>query len=361
MSSEVTEIKENRKYLKAPDITLRVTDRCDLACIHCFADSSKGAENELTTDEIKGIIEWMSSNGSFRLGLTGGEPTLREDILEIAAYAKEHNLWTILTTNAFSLAEELCKGLRDIAIDQVDVSLDNSSADAHDHFRGRKGSFARATEAVRMLRSFGITTAITSVISSWNFDDLPSLYQLARELGASCFKADAFIAIGRGDTNLALTSEQFKYVCEWMDSLDDPDITVDRFSEKFDFLSNRECSPNILEVMFGHKGIPVCEAGITRCTILADGTVQPCSYFCTPEFYAGNIREKTLDEIWNESEVLNKLRNAGTFEDTCQTCEYNTMCRGGCRARAYYMGGNLYGPDPYCWVASKGDDDVQED
>lgn len=355
MSSEAAELERGEKYLKAPDITLRVTDKCDLSCIHCFADSSKSAQNELTTDEIKGIIEWAGRKGSFRLGLTGGEPTLREDLLEIAEYAKEHHLWTILTTNGFSLTEDFCKELQKIAIDQVDVSLDNSTAEAHDHFRGRNGSFARATRAVKMLRRFNITTAITSVVSSWNFNDLSSLYTLARELGASSFKMDAFIAIGRGVDDLALTPQQFKHVYEWIDSLNDPDIAVDRFSEKFDFLLNNKCSLNILEAMFSHKGVPVCEAGITRCTILADGTVQPCSYFCTSEFYAGNIREKTLDEIWNNSEVLNTLRNVGTFEGACQACRYNTMCRGGCRARAYYMGGNLYGPDPYCWVASTGD------
>ncbi len=349
----MTEKKDTIKYSSVPDITLRVTDRCDLHCIHCFVDSGAGMENELTTDEIKGIIDWAVKHGAFRLGITGGEPTLREDLVEIAGYAIENGLWTMITTNGFSLTEDLCRRLKEIKINQVDVSIDNSTAEAHDHFRGRKGSFERATKAVKMLRSYDIRTAITAVVSTRNFEDLPSLYQLARKLGASQFKVDAFIATGRGESSLALTAEQFRAVYEWMDRLHDPDIEVERFTDKFDFLYDRPCIPNILETVFDLKGVPVCEAGITRCTITADGTVLPCSYFCTSEFYVGNIRENTLDEIWHKSEILNTFREIGTFEGACKTCEHNDVCRGGCRARAYYMGGDPFGPDPYCWVAHK--------
>ncbi len=359
-STDRDEVVDAVKYLKAPDITLRVTEKCNLRCIHCFADSGSSTVNELETDEIKGIIDWAARNGSFRLGITGGEPTLREDILEIIGYARERNLWTIMVTNGFSLTEELCRGLRATGINQVDVSVDNSHAEAHDYFRGQKGSFERATRAVKTLLRHDIPTAVTSVASAWNIDDLPSLYQLARELGATSFRLDAFIAIGRGESNLALTPEQFKNVYEWVNTLHDPDTAVDGFSSQFDFLYTDKYQPDILEVTCGHKGVPLCEAGIARCSIKADGTVSPCSYFCTPEFYAGNIRENTLDEIWHESDVLKEFRQPHPYDGVCKSCEHNTVCRGGCRARAYYMGGNLYGADPYCWVASKGGKNVQE-
>ena len=337
------------EYFKGPNLILRVTDRCDLRCIHCFVDSGRSHVNELTTDEIKGIIDWAARNGSFRLGITGGEPTLRKDLVEIAGYARENGLWTMITTNGFSLTEDLCRKLKEIEINQVDVSIDNSTAEAHDHFRGCKGSFERATQAVKMLLSHNITTAVTAVVSTRNFEDLPSLYQLARELKVPFFRADVFIALGRGQRDLALTAEQFRTVYEWMDKLHDPGIKAERIFGNFDFLFPDKYRPDIMEVACGHKGVPVCEAGITRCSITADGTVLPCSYFCTPEFYAGNIRENTLDEIWHKSEVLKEFRKPGTFEGACKTCEYNTVCRGGCRARAYYMGEN--GLDPYCWVA----------
>lgn len=357
MRSELPDVAEHtstRNYFKAPDMTLRVTEKCDLSCIHCFAAStSTHAPEELTIEEIQDIMDWAYHHDAFRIGITGGEPTLRDDLVDMVRYAKERMLWTMVTTNGFSLTEELCRGLKDSGVDQVDVSLDNSTAEAHDHFRGCRGSFARATKAVEMLVSHDIPTAITCVVSAWNVEDLHSLYRLARELGATFFKVDAFIAVGRGEKTLALAAEQFKSIYEWMDTLHDEKIEVERFSDKFDFLYPTKRSPSILETLFGHKGFPVCEAGITRCSIMANGTVVPCSYFCTREFYAGNVREQSLDEIWNESDVLTPFRTPHPFEGVCCECEYHAVCRGGCRARAYYMGEGFYGPDPYCWVASE--------
>ena len=353
MESPEAAEQDAKRYFEAPDITLRVTDRCNLECIHCFAGSAKeSGDTELSLHEIKGIIDWASGRGSFRLGITGGEPTLRKDLVEIVRYAKDSNLWTMVTTNGYSLTDDLCSALHSAGIDQVDVSLDNSTAALHDHFRGRTGSFERAVKAVSTLMSHNIVTAVTSVVSTWNVEDLSALYQLARESGAAIFKVDAFIAVGRGQQELALSPEQFKNVYEWMDTLDDPDITAEKFSDKFDFLYAAP-SLNVLEAVFDYKGAPVCEAAITRCTITAEGVVLPCSYFCTPEFYAGNIREQPLDEIWDESEVFKTFRTIHPFEGACTSCEYNTVCRGGCRARAYYMGEHPLGPDPYCWLATK--------
>jgi radical SAM protein with 4Fe4S-binding SPASM domain len=347
--------KVEREYFQAPDITLRVTDRCNLHCTHCFADSSAHLhENELTTEEVCSIIDWASDNGTFRLGITGGEPTLREDLLTIIAYAKSRDLWTMLTTNGFAVSEALCKGLSDNQIDQVDVSVDHSSPSLHDAFRGQPGVYDQALNTIGLLQDYNIPTAITTVISSWNFDNFHQLYELAQRLHVSMFKVDAFIAIGRGDMNLALTAGQFKWLYEWFSQSHDSDsqMLLGNFSDKFDFLYDEAAySSDILQAVCGYRGQPVCEAGITRCTITAQGTVLPCSYFCTEEFYAGNMRSSSLDHIWHDSAVMNRMREEHAFQGICSTCEHNIRCRGGCRARAYYMGEHPQGPDPYCWIA----------
>jgi radical SAM protein with 4Fe4S-binding SPASM domain len=351
--AEMANQKEEMEYFQAPDITVRITDRCNFHCIHCFVDSgSRVCENELSTEELKSIIDWAADNGSFRLGITGGEPTLRKDLLEIITYAKSKNLWTMVTTNGYALSREFCKKLGDTQIDQVDVSLDHAAADHHDQFRGQPGAYDCAIRTIKMLTQYEVPTAITSVISSWNFDSFQQLYALAHESTVTMFKADAFIAIGRGEMGLALTPLQFKWLYDWFIQNCDSHMLHDTFSDKFDFLYDQEryCA-NILDAILGYRGMPICEAGITRCTITAQGTVLPCSYFSTPEFYAGNVRTSSLDEIWHNSEVMNTMRKRTDFEGICTSCEYNTLCRGGCRARAHFMGKTRYGPDPYCWIA----------
>ena len=351
-----------REYFQAPDITLRVTDRCNLSCTHCFADSSTHSyEDELTTEEIYSIIDWAADNGTFRLGITGGEPTLRKDLCKIIAYAKSKNLWTMLTTNGYAVSEVLCKELSDVQVDQVDVSLDHADPTLHDSFRGKPGVYQHALTTIDLLQSYDVPTAITSVISSWNFDSFLQLYALAQKVQVSMFKADAFIAIGRGDRELALTPHQFKWLYEWFSTPHDSQVFLGNFSDKFDFLYDEQSySSDILQAIMGYKGQPICEAGITRCTITAEGMVLPCSYFCTQEFYAGSIRSASLDDIWHTSDVLNRMREETAFQESCESCQYNTLCRGGCRARAYYMGSHPSGPDPYCWIAcsTEGEDHV---
>ena len=345
--------KEEMEYFQAPDITVRITDKCNFHCIHCFADSgSQVYENELSTEELKSIICWAADNGSFRIGITGGEPTLRKDLLEIITYAKSKNLWTMVTTNGYGLSKEFCKNLSDVQIDQVDVSLDHADADLHDQFRGQPGAHGSAIRTIDTLMQYEVPTAVTSVISSWNFDFFLELNSLVQKIGVTMFKADAFIAIGRGEMNLALTPMQFKWLYDFFIQGHDSHMLHETFSDKFDFLyDQKRYRENILDAILGYRGVPICEAGITRCTITAQGTVLPCSYFCTPEFYAGNVRSLPLDEIWHNSEVLSTMRKRNDFEGTCTSCEYKTICRGGCRARAYFMGNAPRGPDPYCWIA----------
>lgn len=338
-------------------IALELTRSCNLDCVHCRASASKGSyPNELETQEIFKILEEISKLSKPVLILTGGEPLLRKDLLEIVRKAKDLGLKPVLATNGTLLTQKLALELKESGIARVSISLDGGTSETHDSFRGVPGAFEGALKGIEILREVKLPFQINTTITSLNYKELPKIHQLAKSLGASAHHIFLLVPVGRGKF---LKEKKFLKELE--------ELLIWFFYQKKSSTLNLKatCAPfyyRILREKAYEEGLPInvetfgldaltrgCLAGTGFCFISHIGKVQPCGYL---EVIAGDLRKNSFKEIWESSEVFNNLRNFQLYKGKCGKCEYIRVC-GGCRARAYELTGDYLEEEPLCLYQPK--------
>lgn len=341
----------NQRNLSAPLAAIwEITKRCNLRCKHCFSNSGSPEFDELTTNEIKQIIDLLANNKIFYINFTGGEPLLQPDIIEILTYASHKKISLSLSTNGFLLTKRIAELLQETNVLQVQISIDGIN-DLHDSFRGVCGSFQRALKAIKLLRDVGIEVAVSTTINKTNIDQISKIIDLAWDAGASIFKTTLFIPVGRGNTNqmeLGLESDDIHRLALLMKE------KKKEFRDKL-FLDNSSCYTWLFETdkleapsWMNSKSIG-CAAGRSSIFITAEGNVVPCPFL--RDLKMGNLRRDSFNSIW-ETDSLDTFRNLrpGDLAGKCSTCEHlGIRCYGGCRAAALAYNEDLFGEDPFCW------------
>lgn len=347
--------RERKKQLSAPLFVIwEITGACNLKCKHCLSSSGKPHPDELNTQEAKRLIDALEEMKVFNISFSGGEPLVRPDIFELLGYASQRRVGMDLLTNGYMITPKVIKRLNDTDIFSVQVSLDGTER-THDNFRGIKGSYERAIEAVRLLREANFTVSISSAVTKQNVNEIPRIIDLAVDLGANLYKTTLFMPAGRGKGNideLVLTPSEVK---------DFSSMLREKKEEVGDkiVISNEDIYPWLKEKAdddISH-GFEVdeshtigCTAGNTSMYITPNGRMAPCPFL--RDFEAGNVRKRTPKEIWDGSEMFNIFRNVrkGDLKGRCGDCDYlGISCYGGCRAAAYAHSGDLYAEDPLCW------------
>jgi radical SAM protein with 4Fe4S-binding SPASM domain len=302
-------------------VHLEVIAACQLACTHCFAGDLP-RKTTLTLAEIDRLCGELAALGSFRLGLTGGEPLLRKDIIDLVDAATGHGLHPCMTTNALALDEPLARELGKRDLVWLNVSLDGATAETNDAVRGA-GTFDAVVGKLRALgRYMRFTLAFT--ITKRSAPEVVACAKLARELGAhsAVFRPLYPVGVARAHPEL-------------MPSYDDYTGALARLAETTELSAIDPFSPTARAetqaVTYAGAG---CGAANLVASVSASGDVNPCS-FLGPAFDAGNIRTRPFAEIWNASQTFRKLRDRGG--------EF----RGGCRARAQAAHGDAFARDPW--------------
>lgn len=325
-----------------------VTYACNLSCPHCLTDSGRKASRELDTKEAFRLIDVLAKAKVLYLSLVGGEPFARRDILDLLIYLADTGMRVDIATNGFHVPQKIIKGLRDLPVFQIQVSIDGIG-DQHDRFRGRDRAFENACKTLRVFKDEGLSTSISTTATAQNVDRLGELIELAIELGCDAFKAIPFIPAGRGKQNggdLAL------------DKLGSLKLsrTLAEKSREFAGRINISTESTFLFLLDppamsdAADGRMICSAGYDELSVGADGTAYPCPFL--HDFPLGNLLTDSMDRIWYESAVLNDMRTLEkqAMSGPCRTCQHAPgHCRGGCRASAFLACGDLKGSDPLCF------------
>ncbi|MEE9192852.1 MAG: heme b synthase [Candidatus Aerophobetes bacterium] len=334
-------------------IACEVTRRCNLACLHCRASAqSEPYPDELTGEEWMRLIDEIASLGKPILILTGGEPTLRRDIYEIAEHASSKGLRVVLSSNGININKESTKRMKNAGIKRLSISLDGATSRTHDSFRGVKGAFEKAVRGAKEAKEADLDLQINTTITRLNLEEVPGILNLAARLGVVAYHPFLLVPVGRASQLKAqeIPAEEYEKLLCWFAQI----------REKIALPIKVTCAPHyyrILHQRARQRGKTVsahtqglnaftqgCLGGTAFCFISFRGDVQPCGYL---ELKCGNIREKSFSEIWRNSEVLNDLRNIGKYQGKCGRCEFKRIC-GGCRARAYSVSGDCLAEEPYC-------------
>jgi heme b synthase len=337
-------------------IAWEITRRCNLRCVHCRSSSEEEARGhpDFSFDEAVRVLDDISSYAKPVVVLSGGEPLVRKDVFDIALYGTGKGLRMCLATNGVLVTDEVCGRIRESGIRICSLSLDGSNSEVHDDFRNQKGAFQGVMNAARLFREHGIEFIINSSFTKRNRDEIPKVYRLAKELGATAWYMFMIVPTGRGEEilNELIPKEEYEEILEWHYQME---------KNEDDMLVRPTCAPHYYRIVlkkskeegqkfkrrtlkFSTGGAKGCLAGQLICLIDVDGNVLPCSYF--PKA-AGNIREQSFREIWEDSKLFRDMRDFKAYKGKCGKCEFINVC-GGCRARAYAITGDYMDEEPFC-------------
>ncbi len=333
-----------------------ITRRCNLHCVHCRSSSELDVKGhpDFSLEEARRVIDDIASFANPVVVLSGGEPLLRDDVYEIASYGTSKGLRMCLATNGTLVTSEVCRKLKESGICMVSLSLDGSTAQVHDDFRQQPGAFEGTMNAARLFRENGISFLINSSFTKRNQGEIQKIYRLAKEIGATAWYMFMIVPTGRGKEILdeLISPEDYEELLKWhyeMEKHEDqilvrPTCAPHYYRIRMQMAKEEGIKLEHRSLKFSTGGAKGCLAGQLISLIDVDGNVLPCSYF--PKA-AGNIRESSMKEIWENSPLFKELRDFSLYKGRCGKCEYVRVC-GGCRARAYAINGDYLAEEPFC-------------
>lgn len=321
-------------------VSWNTTNACNMYCDHCYRDAGCKAEEELSTAEAKTLLEQIARAGFKIMIFSGGEPLMRPDIVELVAYAASLGLRPVFGTNGTLITLEIAQKLKAAGAMGMGISLDSMDREKHNKFRKFPGAWEGAVQGMRNCRAAGLPFQIHTTVMEWNNHELEDLTDFAVAEGAVAHHFFFLVPTGRAKT---IEAESLR-----AEAYEDTLTRIMKKQQEVEIELKPTCAPQFLRIA-AQMGLKTrfrrgCLAGTAYCIISPRGKVQPCAYL---NMELGDVRQTPFDEIWKNSEVLNKLRTL-EYSGGCGSCEYKRAC-GGCRARAaYYHEGDYMAEEPWC-------------
>ncbi len=355
---------------KKPVVVWNMTRRCNLKCVHCYAQAKDiEFENELSTEEGKALIDDLASFGSPVILFSGGEPTMRKDLPELAAYAREKGMRAVISTNGTLIDRDLAKKLKDVGLSYVGVSLDGIR-ETNDKFRGMNGAFDAALRGLHNCQEEGIKVGLRFTINKQNVRDIPAIFDMLEEekIPRICFYH--LVYAGRGskmvneDLSLEESRQAVDLILERTRKLHEKGfpaevLTVDNHCDgPYLYMKllkeNPERAAEVFELLSMNQGN---SSGIGIGCVSWDGAVHADQFWRHYSF--GNVRERPFSEIWTDlsDELMAGLKNRKPLikahADRCAHCKWLDICNGNFRVRAEAVYGNVWADDPACYLTKE--------
>lgn len=316
-----------------------ITLACCYNCRHCGSRAGRARENELTTTECLDVVRQLKDLGCRRVNLIGGEVFMRSDWAEVVAAITGSGMNCAIITNGFDFGPELIGTLKAVRIESVAVSIDGDR-EVHDYLR-MEGSYERALMAVDALNEAGIPVSVITTLNSMNIDRLDAMYDELAGRGIFAWQLQACSPMGNA-SGLGVDWDfdhikAIRFVEKHMD--DDFAIGV---ADNIGYFSESEgCLRGNRSGLAVFRG---CKAGLTSIGIDSAGNVRGCESMYDERFNEGNLRERTLREIWEDPDAFayNRKFDESMLSGACAGCEMGGYCAGGCRSYNYFTSGNMY-------------------
>ncbi|MBI4620619.1 MAG: 12,18-didecarboxysiroheme deacetylase [Desulfobacterales bacterium] len=349
---------------KKPVVVWNVGRRCNLRCIHCYSHS-KDTEygGELSTEEGIALIDNLADFGAPVILFSGGEPLMRKDIFQLARHATEKGMRAVISTNGTLITREAAKILQSIGLSYVGVSLDGMM-ETNDRFRGVEGAFNAAIAGIRNCKEAGIKVGLRFTINKRNVHDVPWIFKLLEEenIPRVCFYHLVYAGRGSKLVKEDLSHEETRRVV---------DLIIDKTKELFDRGISKEVltvdnhadgvylylrvlredprrAEEVLELLKMNEGN---SSGNGIGCVSWDGSIHADQFWRHYSF--GNVKERPFSEIWMDTsnELMAKLKDKKPHvKGRCARCKWLDICGGNFRVRAEAVTGDLWFPDPACYL-----------
>ena len=344
-----------------------MTRRCNLKCVHCYAqaETDKGID-PISTAQAKVLIDDLASYGAPVMLFSGGEPTIRKDLPELASYATQKGMRAVISTNGTLIDRAMAKELKAVGLSYVGVSLDGGE-DVHDHFRGVKGAFRRALGGLDYCREEGIKVGLRFTINKRNAVEIPKIFDILRDrdIPRVCFYHLVYSGRGTSLIEEDLNHEETRAAV---------DLIMDKTRESFQAgkpkevltVDNHADGPYVWMRLL--KEDPARAEEVFRLLQFNEGNSSGRGIGCiswngdvsADQFWRhhvfGNVLERPFSQIWDDPniELLHKLKDKKPHvKGRCAKCRFLNICGGNFRSRAEAYYGDEWAEDPACYLTDE--------
>lgn len=349
---------------RGPVVVWNCTKTCNLKCKHCYASAdNKRYEGELTLNESKKFIDDLKEFNVPALLFSGGEPLMKENILDLLDYANARKIRSTISTNGTLLDKDTCKSLKKINLGYVGVSLDGIGSN-HDKFRGVKGAFDSSLRGIRNCIEVDQKVGLRFTINKNNYKDLEDIFNLIKEekIPRVCFYHLVYSGRGSKMMDEDISKEETRQALDLIISKAiefGPSVeilTVDNHADAvYTYLKSLEKfknkSDNVLKLLKTNGGN---RSGMAFANVDFYGNVHPDQF--TWQYTFGNVKEEKFGSIWRNSnhEILKGLRNRKELlKGRCSNCKWLNVCNGNFRTRAEAVHNDFWAEDPACYLTDE--------
>lgn len=343
-------MKKNICNFQLRSCVWEITLSCCFSCRYCGSGAGKARKNELTTQECLDVASQLADMGCRRVSLIGGEVFMRQDWPIIVNALTSRNISVSVITNGFLFSAQTITTLKNLNIESVAVSLDGPE-EIHDLFR-QKGSFSRAVRAIDVLTENGIAVSVISTLHSQNVSFLDAMYEVLKDKNIFAWQLQACSPMGNASDGGFSTAIDFRKVIAFVEKHLGKSPFVIGIADNIGYYTESEGylrgSTNGLSFFTG------CRAGLSSIGIDSVGNVRGCESLYDDSFIEGNLREKSLYDIWNDPDAFsyNRQFTAEKLTGVCKECKYSEICAGGCRSYNHFSHRKLY-ESPCCAYGAK--------
>lgn len=333
-------------------VVWELTLACDQPCTHCGSRAGTAREGELSTEAALGVVAQLAAMKTFEVVLIGGEAYLHPGFLDIIRALRKAGVRPTMTTGGRGITPELAQQMAEAGLHSVSVSIDGLEV-THDLFRASKGSFAAATNALRYLKAAGLRIAANSNFNRLNLDDAEPLYEHLRDLGILAWQVILTVPLGRAADRPGMLLQPWDLLtlmpllARLKERAYDDGIFIQPSNNLGYFGPEETLMRSPARGMTDH--FSGCQAGKLVMGIEANGAVKGCPSLQSRHYIGGSLKDRPLEEIWNQTPQLAFARNR-TVEDLwgfCRTCPFAETCMGGCTFTAHSLF-DRPGNNPYC-------------
>jgi len=324
-------------------VVWETTLNCNMKCLHCGSSAGQSRRNELTTQEGLSLCEDLKKLGTRLITLMGGEPFLRKDWHILAQHIRNLEMNFTIMSNGLIIDEKIVSQLIKLNPYAVAISLDGGTTETHNSIRRVNTSFERCIRGLGLLRQANLPATVVTTVHKQNFKELPIIRDFLLNKGIA-WQIQMANPVGRFPESLMLSKKEFYSVALFIASMrkkhsikELPLMGAHNFGYHSKILPNITILPWI-----------GCQAGITAIGIQSNGGIKGC--LSLPDvFIEGNIREKSIADIWNDPDSFSYNRNfkKEDLNGECKDCKHGRRCHGGCLTVSASLTGKNH-CDPYC-------------
>jgi Fe-coproporphyrin III synthase len=353
---------------RRPIVVWNLTRTCNLRCVHCYTSSeARKYPDELTTEQAKAVLDDLAEFKVPAVLFSGGEPLVRPDLFELAAYARSKDLHVVASTNGTLIDHAVAQKFKDLQFAYVGISLDSATPAIHDEFRGVKGAFERTMRGFKHCVEVGQKVGLRLTLTRHTAESLNKIFDFieAEGIDRACFYH--LCPAGRGKSLLDMTpAESRKAMDTIIDRTDDlmkrgkrvEILTVDNHCDgPYLYLRMlREQNPRAQQVldMISWNGGAANSSGVGIADIDFNGNVHADQFSMYRTF--GNVKERKFSDIWQDTSnpIMAGLKNRlPLLQGRCGTCRFKAVCGGSLRARAEISTGEPWAADPGCYLTDE--------